>query len=144
MSVRFGLFHLDTENACIWRGSEALHLTPKAFAVLNILLAHPGRLVTKDELWQAVWPGVAVSDAALTVCIREIRQRLHDDARAPRVIETVHRRALKTLAEAADGKRGRRRVGCVHAAHANSDRFQSDKGGLPIRVYSRGSAARKA
>ena len=91
MSVRFGPFHLDTENACVWCGSEALHLTPKAFAVLNILLAHPGRLVTKDELWQAVWPGIAVTDAALTVCIREIRQRLHDDARAPRVIETVHR-----------------------------------------------------
>jgi DNA-binding winged helix-turn-helix (wHTH) protein len=99
MSVRFGPFHLDTENACVWRGSEALHLTPKAFAVLNILLAHPGRLVTKDELWQAVWPGIAVTDAALTVCIREIRQRLHDDARAPRVIETVHRRGYRLIAQ---------------------------------------------
>ena len=99
MSVRFGPFHLDTENACVWCGSEALHLTPKAFAVLNILLAHPGRLVTKDELWQAVWPGIAVTDAALTVCIREIRQRLHDDARAPRVIETVHRRGYRLIAQ---------------------------------------------
>ena len=99
MSVRFGPFHLDTENACVWRGSEAFHLTPKAFAVLNILLAHPGRLVTKDELWQAVWPGIAVTDAALTVCIREIRQRLHDDARAPRVIETVHRRGYRLIAQ---------------------------------------------
>jgi DNA-binding winged helix-turn-helix (wHTH) protein len=75
MSVRFGPFHLDTENACVWRGSEALHLTPKAFAVLNILLAHPGRLVTKDELWQAVWPGIAVTDAALTVCMKLTRFR---------------------------------------------------------------------
>jgi len=99
MSVRFGPLHLDTENACVWCGSEALHLTPKAFAVLNILLAHPGRLVTKDELWQAVWPGIAVTDAALTVCIREIRQRLHDDARAPRVIETVHRRGYRLIAQ---------------------------------------------
>jgi DNA-binding winged helix-turn-helix (wHTH) protein len=90
MPVQFGPFQLDAENACVWRGTEALHLTPKAFAVLRALLARPGRLVTKDELWQSVWPGIAVSDAALTVCIREIRQRLQDDAKAPRVIETVH------------------------------------------------------
>src|SRR5215472_7927781 len=106
MSVRFGPFHLDTENACVWRGSEALHLTPKAFAVLRVLLARPGRLVTKDELWQAVWPGIAVSDAALTVCIREIRQRLQDDAKAPRIIETVHRRGYRLIAPTAGDKRG--------------------------------------
>jgi DNA-binding winged helix-turn-helix (wHTH) protein len=99
MSVRFGPFHLDTENACVWRGGEALHLTPKAFAVLRALLACPGRLVTKDELWQSVWPGIAVSDAALTVCIREIRLRLHDDAKAPRIIETVHRRGYRLIAQ---------------------------------------------
>src|SRR5262249_5721812 len=78
--------------------TEALHLTPKAFAVLRALLARPGRLVTKDELWQSVWPGIAVSDAALTVCIREIRQRLQDDAKAPRIIETVHRRGFRLIA----------------------------------------------
>jgi DNA-binding winged helix-turn-helix (wHTH) protein/predicted ATPase len=101
MSVRFGPFYLDAENACVWRGGEALRLTPKAFAVLRALLARPGQLVTKDELWQCVWPGIAVSDAALTVCIREIRQRLHDDAKAPRVIETVHRRGYRLIAQTA-------------------------------------------
>jgi DNA-binding winged helix-turn-helix (wHTH) protein/tetratricopeptide (TPR) repeat protein len=101
MPVQFGPFHLDAENACVWRGTEALHLTPKAFAVLCALLARPGRLVTKDELWQSVWPGIAVSDAALTVCIREIRQRLDDDAKAPRFIETVHRRGYRLIAPTA-------------------------------------------
>ena len=101
MPVQFGPFHLDAENACVWRGTEALHLTPKAFAVLCALLARPGRLVTKDELWQSVWPGIAVSDAALTVCIREIRQRLQDDAKAPRFIETVHRRGYRLIAPTA-------------------------------------------
>ena len=105
MSVRFGPFYLDAENACVWQSGEALHLTPKAFEVLRTLLAHPGRLVTKDELWQSVWPGIAVSDAALTVCIREIRQRLHDDARAPRVIETVHRRGYRLIAQTAPDTR---------------------------------------
>ena len=101
MSLQFGPFHLDAENACVRRGGEALHLTPKAFAVLRALLARPGRLVTKDELWQSVWPRIAVSDAPLTVCIREIRQRLHDDAKAPRVIETVHRRGYRLIVQTA-------------------------------------------
>src|SRR5262245_5141848 len=101
MRVQFGPFHLDAENACVWRGTEALHLTPKAFAVLSALLARPGRLVTKDELWHSVWPGIAVSDAALTVCIREIRQRLQDDAKTPRFIETVHRRGYRLIASTA-------------------------------------------
>src|SRR5215471_8611633 len=105
MRVQFGPFQLDAENACVWRGTEALHLTPKAFSVLRALLARPGRLVTKDELWQSVWPGVAVSDAALTVCIREIRQRLQDDAKAPRIIETVHRRGYRLIAPTAGDKR---------------------------------------
>jgi DNA-binding winged helix-turn-helix (wHTH) protein/tetratricopeptide (TPR) repeat protein len=105
MSVRFGPFHLDTENACVWRGDQALHLTPKAFAVLRTLLARPGRLVTKDELWQSVWPGIAVSDAALTVCVREIRRRLDDDTKASRVIETVHRRGYRLIAPTAHDTR---------------------------------------
>src|SRR5262252_7283125 len=107
MRVQFGPFHLDAENACVWRGTEALHLTPKAFAVLSALLARPGRLVTKDELWQSVWPGIAVSDAALTVCIREIRQRLQDDAKAPQFIETVHRRGYRLIAPTSGDKRAR-------------------------------------
>src|SRR4030095_1872765 len=70
----------------------------KAFDVLLVLVTHPGQLVTKEALSQAVWPGVAVSEAALTVCIREIRQRLEDDARVPRFIETVHRRGFRFIA----------------------------------------------
>ena len=56
MPIQFGPFHLDAENACVWRGSKALHLTPKAFAVLRALLDRPGRLMTKDELCRASGP----------------------------------------------------------------------------------------
>src|SRR5262249_7591645 len=59
---------------------------------------HAGQLVTKDALWQAVWPDVTVSDAVLTVCVREIRQALGDDAKTPRFIETVHRRGFRFIA----------------------------------------------
>ena len=52
----FGRFRLDPQHACLWREAEAVVLTPKAFAVLHYLVQHPDRLVTKDELLDAVWP----------------------------------------------------------------------------------------
>ena len=89
--VRFGPFRLDPLNARLWRGDQALRLTPKAFGVLAFLVSRAGRLVSKDDLLTAVWPEVTVSEAALTVCIREIRQVLKDDAREPREPETTSR-----------------------------------------------------
>jgi len=61
----FGSFQLDVANASLRRGKQALLLTPKAFSVLRYLAEHAGQLVTKDELWRAVWPGITVTDAAL-------------------------------------------------------------------------------
>jgi len=77
-------------------------LTPKAFSVLQCLAQRPGRLVTKDELFDKVWAGVFVGDAALKVCIREIRRTLADDAKAPQFIETVHRRGYRFIAPVTD------------------------------------------
>ena len=59
------------------------------------LAARPGRVVTKDELFVAVWPDVAVTDSALATCIQEFRRALDDDAREPRYVETVHRRGYR-------------------------------------------------
>ena len=69
--------------------------------MLQCLAQRPGRLVTKDELYNAVWPGVFVGDAALKVCVLEIRRALADDAKAPRFIETVHRRGYRFIAPVA-------------------------------------------
>src|SRR5262249_37903494 len=96
--LSFDLYRLDVPNECVWRGKQVLHLTTKAFAVLRYLIAHTGRLVTKEELFQAVWPDLAVSDAALTICISEIRKVLGHPAQAPRFIATVHRRGYRFLA----------------------------------------------
>ncbi len=95
---RFGAFQLDLPAARLWCGEVALCLTPKAFDVLHYLVAHPGELVTKDELWRAVWPNVIVTDAALTVCMSEVRKALGDEAKAPRYIATVHRRGYRFIA----------------------------------------------
>jgi DNA-binding winged helix-turn-helix (wHTH) protein/predicted ATPase len=64
---------------------------PKAFAVLWYLVEYPGRVVTKDDLFEAVWPGTVVSEGALTVCMSELRKALGDTAQASQFIETVHR-----------------------------------------------------
>lgn len=94
----FGPFRLDPANACLWRKSEVIALMPKAFAVLEYLVQHPGRLVTKDALLEGVWPGTAVGEAVLKVCIGEIRKALRDPARTPRFIATVHRRGYRFIA----------------------------------------------
>src|SRR5262245_30020662 len=94
----FEPFGLDVGNARLWRGPEATHLTRKAFAVLHYLVEHAQQLVTKDELLEVVWSQTHVSEAALAVCIREIRQALGDHPRTPRFIETVHGRGYRFLA----------------------------------------------
>ena len=94
----FEPFCLDVGNERLWRVQEALHLTHKAFAVLHYLAEHAGQLVTKDELLEVVWSQTHVSEAALAVCIREIRQALGDQPRTPRFVATVHGRGYRFLA----------------------------------------------
>ena len=96
--VRFGDFRLDPANECLWRGVDAISLRPKAFGVLTQLLAHPGQLVTKQHLLEAVWPGTFVGDAVLKVTIRQLREALGDDADSPAYIETSHRRGYRFIA----------------------------------------------
>jgi DNA-binding winged helix-turn-helix (wHTH) protein len=63
-----------------------VHLTPKALALLSFIAERPGEVVTKDQLFCAIWPEVNVGDAALVTCIQELRRALKDDARRPRYI----------------------------------------------------------
>src|SRR5712691_7550352 len=94
----FGPFALDLANACLWRGAEAVALSPKAFDVLSYLVTHPDRLVTQDELLDAVWPETAVSDAVVRVAIGVLRKALDDTRQPPRFIATVPRRGDRFLA----------------------------------------------
>ena len=95
---RFDRFRLDPDHACLWRDAEAIVLSPKTFAVLHYLVTHPDRLVSKDELLDAVWPETAVSDAVVRVAIRALRRALDDPAQTPRFIATVTRRGYRFLA----------------------------------------------
>src|SRR5499427_2133968 len=97
-TVCFGPFIFEPHQARLRRGRRVLPLTRKACEVLHYLATHPGRLVTKEALFQAVWPDTAVSDAVLTNRITELRQALGDDAKRPRFIATVHRRGYRFVA----------------------------------------------
>ena len=70
----FGPFRLDPEHTCLWCATQAIPLPLKVFAVLHYLVTHPDRLVTKDELLDAVWPKIVVSDAVVRVAIGALRK----------------------------------------------------------------------
>ena len=88
---------LDLANERLWCGDQVRVLRPKTFGLLRYLVEHPGQLLTKAALLEALWPETTVSEVVLSVCMRELRQALGDDARSPRFIETVHRRGYRFI-----------------------------------------------
>jgi pimeloyl-ACP methyl ester carboxylesterase len=97
-SCTFGPFRLDLSAGQLRRGDAVVPLAPKAFTVLQHLVARTGQLVTKDELLELAWADVHVGDGALKVCVREIRRALGDDPKTPAYIETAHRRGYRFIA----------------------------------------------
>jgi DNA-binding winged helix-turn-helix (wHTH) protein len=95
--IQFGRFQLDPVQG-LRRGTQDLRLTPKSLSLLCVLAERAGDVVSKEELFRKVWRDTAVSDAALTSCIQELRHTLGDDPRRPRFIETVHRRGYRFVA----------------------------------------------
>lgn len=95
--MRFGPFRLDPLSGHLYKDGVPVPLPPKAFSVLQYLAENGGRLVSKQELLEAGWPGVFVGDAVLKVTIREIRKALGDNPSAPIYIETAHRRGYRFL-----------------------------------------------
>ena len=95
--LQFGDFTLDANRFELRRGTDLVHLQPKTFDLLHHLLLHADRVVEKDELLAAVWPGVVVTEHSLTRCVKDLRKALDDDAGAPRYIETVSRRGYRLV-----------------------------------------------
>src|SRR5262245_7022633 len=88
--LRFHRFVLDLARGCLRAGDQEIDLRPKTFEVLCYLAANAGRLVSKQELFEQVWPNVSVCDDSLVQCIRELRQKLGDHDH--KLIKTVSRR----------------------------------------------------
>lgn len=119
-ALKFGAFTLNRASAQLTREGRVVALTPKAYDVLRFLAEHTGRLVTKQELLDAGWPDVFVGDAALKVCIREIRRALEDEAQKPHYIETAHRRGYRFIAEVSVAEAFRLKAEATHGARAEA------------------------
>src|SRR4051812_31846626 len=91
--LQFDRYVLDLDRGCLLRDGEEIALRPKTFAVLHYLIENPGRLVSKDQIFAAVWPNIAVTDDALVQSIGELRRALGDDG--ARLIKTVARRGYR-------------------------------------------------
>lgn len=95
----FRSFRLDPVNQCLWRGEHRVPLTPKAFDVLRYLVEHPGRLVTQDELLEALWPETYVNPELIKKYILGIRKVLGDQHENPTFIETIPKRGYQFVAQ---------------------------------------------
>ena len=104
---RFGQFELDPAKRTLSRADSPVFLTPKAFDVLLFLARNPKRLVSKEELLQAVWGGKFVEEGNLTQYISHLRKALGDNSEDTRLIVTIARKGYQftadvTVAEAPD------------------------------------------
>ena len=95
---RFGDCVLDLRTHRLSAGGRPLAVEPRVFDALVHLVENRERLITKDELFEGVWPDEAVSDNALSRTIARLRLVLGDDTRRPRYIETVHGRGYRFVA----------------------------------------------
>src|SRR4029450_2531952 len=100
--VSFRRHRFDFETGRLWSSKREVKLTPKASAVLKVLVTHAGQPVRKEDLFTSVWNGTVVSDDALISCIQELRKALADNAKQPRFIETRHRRGYRFIARVSE------------------------------------------
>lgn len=92
-----GEWKVMPRRECIRCGSGQTHIHPKPMAVLEHLAAARGEVVTREELFDAVWPGAEVTDDALTQCVVELRKAFGDCARHPSVIETIPKVGFRVI-----------------------------------------------
>ncbi len=98
--LRFGRFTLNPNTASLSCEGRQLPLRPKSFDVLLYLARNPGRIVSKDELIEAVWPNVFVTENSLVQCISDIRVTLDDDDQE--ILKTIARRGYLFAAPVAE------------------------------------------
>ena len=89
MALRFAEFTFDEGRRQLFRGSESLHLEPKAFELLALLLLRRPNAVSKAEIHHAVWAGTCVSESSLPGLVGDLRAALGDHWSAPKLIRTV-------------------------------------------------------
>jgi DNA-binding winged helix-turn-helix (wHTH) protein len=90
VKIHFGAFTLDFDTRQLTRDGRAIHLTPKAFELLEMLASARPKVLSKAVLQERLWPETFVAEANLSNLVAEVREALDDRARAPRFIRTAH------------------------------------------------------
>jgi DNA-binding winged helix-turn-helix (wHTH) protein len=90
VALAFGDFSLDLERRLLLRSGKAVHLSPKALQLLQLLVAERPRALAKAEIRDRLWPRTFVSESSLTGLVTTVRGALRDSARDPRYLRTVH------------------------------------------------------
>jgi DNA-binding winged helix-turn-helix (wHTH) protein len=101
MRLRFGDCVFDSDTREVIRAGKPVHVSPKAFALLAVLIERRPKAISKDELHKLLWPETFVSDANLPNLVAELRETLGDDAQGPRILRTVQRFGYAFRAETA-------------------------------------------
>lgn len=123
MRVRFGEFVFDAERRELTRGGSLVHLTPKSFDLLALLIAHHPRAVRKEELYEQLWPDTFVEYANLNNLVSEIRAAIGDSERT--MVQTKTRFgfafAVETVMESESLQTARDRLFRISAGGKNYD-----------------------
>jgi len=98
----FHTFRLDATNHCLWNGGNRVLLAPKAFDVLRYLVEHADRLVTQEEILEALWPQTYVNPEVVKKYVLGIRKVLGDQSDKPAFIATFPRRGYRFIAPTFD------------------------------------------
>src|SRR6266576_6529211 len=108
--VRFGVFQVDLRTGELFKQGIKIRLQQQPLRVLALLLEHPGEVVTREDLRQAIWPaGTFVEfDVGVDAAIHKLRTALGDSAENPRLVETLPRRGYRFIAMAWSRTKGRR------------------------------------
>lgn len=91
MTLEFETFRVDFDRHQVFRGgNEEVHLSPKALQLLQLLIEGRPNAISKAEIHERLWPATFVAESNLASIINEVRNALHDDAKTPKYIRTVH------------------------------------------------------
>jgi TolB-like protein/DNA-binding winged helix-turn-helix (wHTH) protein/Tfp pilus assembly protein PilF len=99
MRIAFGDYQLDTELRTLERRGERVSVEPKSFDLLVYLIEHRERIVSANQLLDALWPGISVGPAALSQTVHRARQAVGDDGEHQTVLRTEHGHGFRFVAE---------------------------------------------
>ena len=91
----FGEFQLNLNESVLWKGKEIVRLTPKSVEVLKLLIHNRGRVVSRTDMIQTLWPDTFVEESNLTVTVSMLRQALGDNEHGTEFIETIPKRGYR-------------------------------------------------